>query len=112
MEVNRCLYDLEQFKTIFNKISDNKYWEKADFNYEQDQTRKLANSQYENIIANKMTVVVRRVQNEIYDKCNLKDVEDQDEMKFGQQVKTKPMNLKRREEEEKEYLLQIANRDR
>ena len=74
MEVNRCLYDLEQFKTIFNKISDNKYWEKADFNYEQDQTRKLANSQYENIIANKMTVVVRRVQNEIYDKCNLKDV--------------------------------------
>ena len=59
-----------------------------------------------------MTVVVRRVQNEIYDKCNLKDVDDQDEMKFGQQVKQKPMNLKRREEEEKEYLLQIANRDR
>lgn len=33
-------------------------------------------------------------------------------MKFGQQVKQKPMNLKRREEEEKAYLLQIANRDR
>jgi hypothetical protein len=59
-----------------------------------------------------MTVVVRKVQNEIYEKCNLKDVEDQDEMKFGQQVKQKPMNLKRREEEEKAYLLQIANRDR
>lgn len=85
---------------------------KVEFNIEQDQTRKIANSQYENIIANKMTVIVRKVQNQIYEKCNLKDVEDQDEMKFGQQVKQKPMNLKRREEEEKVYLLQIANRDR
>ena len=85
---------------------------KVEFNIEQDQTRKIANSQYENIIANKMTSVVRKVQNEIYEKCNLKDVDDQDEMKFGQQVKQKPMNLKRRQEEEKVYLLQIANRDR
>jgi dynein heavy chain len=112
MEINRCLYDLQQNKTIFSKIGDNKTWEKTDFNYEQDQTRKQASGQYESIIANKMTVVVRKVQNEIYDKCNLKDVDDQDEMKFGQQVKQKPMNLKRREEEEKTYLLQIANRDR
>lgn len=112
MEINRCLFDLQQNKTIFSKISDNKTWEKGDFNYEQDQTRKMASAQYESIIANKMTVVVRKVQNEIYEKCNLKDVEDQDEMKFGQQVKQKPMNLKRREEEEKAYLLQIANRDR
>lgn len=36
---------------------------KTEFNYEQDQTRKIANSQYENIIANKMTVIVRKVQN-------------------------------------------------
>ena len=49
-----------------------------EFNIEQDQTRKIANSQYENIIANKMTSVVRKVQNEIYEKCNLKDVDDQD----------------------------------
>jgi dynein heavy chain len=113
MEVNRCLFDLGQNKTIFSKISDNKAWDmKTEFNYEQDQTRKIANTQYENIIANKMTVIVRKVQNEIYEKCNLKDVDDQDEMKFGQQVKQKPMNLKRREEEEKVYLLQIGNRDR
>jgi len=36
---------------------------KNEFNIEQDQTRKMASSQYENIIANKMTVVVRKVQN-------------------------------------------------
>jgi len=87
---------LQQHKTIFSKISDNKPWEKGDFNYEQDQTRKIANVQYEGIIANKMTVTVRKVQNQIYEKCNLKDMEDEDEMKFGQQVKQKPMNLKRR----------------
>jgi dynein heavy chain len=78
MEINRCLFDLQQNKTIFSKIGDNKTWEKGDFNYEQDQTRKMASAQYESIIANKMTVVVRKVQNEIYEKCNLKDVEDQD----------------------------------
>lgn len=66
MDINRCLYDLAQNKTIFSKISDNKTWERTDFNYEQDQTRKLANNQYESIIANKMTVLVRKVQNEIY----------------------------------------------
>lgn len=87
---------MQQHKTIFSKISDNKPWEKGDFNYEQDQTRKIANVQYEGIIANKMTVTVRKVQNQIYEKCNLKDMEDEDEMKFGQQVKQKPMNLKRR----------------
>lgn len=38
----------------------------------------MASAQYESIIANKMTVIVRKVQNEIYEKCNLKDVEDQD----------------------------------
>ena len=63
MEINRCLFDLQQNKTIFSKISDNKPWEKGDFNYEQDQTRKIANIQYESIIANKMTVIVRKVQN-------------------------------------------------
>ena len=64
MEINRCLYDLGQNKTIFNKITENKSWDmKVEFNIEQDQTRKMANSQYENIIANKMTVVVRKVQN-------------------------------------------------
>jgi hypothetical protein len=26
MEINRCLFDLQQNKTIFNKISDNKTW--------------------------------------------------------------------------------------
>jgi hypothetical protein len=63
MEINRSLYDLQQNKTIFSKIADNKTWEKTDFNYEQDQTRKQATTQYESIIANKMTVVVRKVQN-------------------------------------------------
>lgn len=64
MEINRCLYDLGQNKTIFNKITENKSWDmKVEFNIEQDQTRKIANSQYENIIANKMTVIVRKVQN-------------------------------------------------
>ena len=64
MEINRNLFDLGQNKTIFSKIGDNKAWDmKTEFNYEQDQTRKIANSQYENIIANKMTVVVRKVQN-------------------------------------------------
>ncbi len=63
MELNRNLFDLQQNKTIFSKISDNKTWEKGDFNYEQDQTRKLASAQYETIIGNKMTVVVRKVQN-------------------------------------------------
>ena len=33
-------------------------------------------------------------------------------MKFGQQIKQKPMNLIRREAEEREYLLEIANRDK
>jgi hypothetical protein len=63
MELNRNLFDLQQNKTIFSKIADNKTWEKGDFNYEQDQTRKLASAQYETIIGNKMTVVVRKVQN-------------------------------------------------
>ena len=64
MEINRCLYDLGQNKTIFNKITENKSWDmKVEFNIEQDQTRKIANSQYENVIANKMTVIVRKVQN-------------------------------------------------
>lgn len=46
MEINRYLFDLQQNKTIFNKINDNKTWEKNDFNFEQEQTRKIANAQY------------------------------------------------------------------
>jgi hypothetical protein len=33
-------------------------------------------------------------------------------MNFGQQIKQKPMNLIRREAEERTYLLEIANRDK
>lgn len=59
-----------------------------------------------------MTNIVRKVQNDVYEKCNLKETEEEDEMKFGQQIKQKPMNLIRREAEEREYLLEIANRDK
>ena len=40
--------------------------------------RKKANLQYENIIANRMTLIVKKVQNEIYDKCNIKQIDDED----------------------------------
>ena len=44
-----------------------------------------------------MTNIVRKVQNDVYEKCNLKEIEEEDEMKFGQQIKQKPMNLIRRD---------------
>jgi hypothetical protein len=74
MEINRHLYDLQQNKTITNKINDNRTWEKTDFNFEQEQVRKSTNTQYENIITLKMTNVVRKVQNDVYEKCNLKEM--------------------------------------
>lgn len=35
MEVNKSLFDLQLNKTISNRISENKTWDKSDFNYEQ-----------------------------------------------------------------------------
>jgi dynein heavy chain len=112
MEINRSLFDLQQNKTISSRISENRTWEKTDFNFEQESVRKTASNQYEAIITGKMTNTVRKVQNDVYEKCNLKEIEEEDEMKFGQQIKQKPMNLIRREAEEREYLLEIANRDK
>ena len=59
-----------------------------------------------------MTGVVKRVENDVVEKCNLKELDDEDEIRFGQQVKQKPMNLIRREAEERAYLLEIAHRDK
>ena len=46
MEINRCLYDLQLNKTISNRITENRTWEKKDFNYEQEAARKAAANQY------------------------------------------------------------------
>lgn len=46
MDINRCLFDLQQNKTISNRITDNRTWEKKDFNYQQETTRKAASTQY------------------------------------------------------------------
>ena len=59
-----------------------------------------------------MTGIVRKVQNDVYEKCNQKELDEEEELRFGQQVKQKPMNLIRREKEERKYLLEIANRDK
>lgn len=46
-----------------------------------------------------MTTIVRKVQNDVYEKCNQKELDEEEELRFGQQVKQKPMNLIRREKE-------------
>jgi hypothetical protein len=61
MEVNKSLFDLQLNKTISNRISENKTWDKNDFNYEQETVRKTASNQYESIITGKMTSVVKKV---------------------------------------------------
>ena len=99
MDINRCLFDLQQNKTISNRITDNRTWQKKDFNYEQETTRKAASTQYESIITGRMTAIVRKVQNDVYEKCNQKELDEEEELRFGQQVKQKPMNLIRREKE-------------
>lgn len=48
----------------------------------------------------------------MYEKCNQKELDEEEELRFGQQVKQKPMNLIRREKEERKYLLEIANQDK
>jgi dynein heavy chain len=78
MEINRSLFDLQQNRTISTRISENRTWEKTDFNFEQEAVRKGASAQYENIITGKMTNIVRKVQNDVYDKCNLKEIEEED----------------------------------
>ena len=112
MDINRCLFDLQLNKTISTRISENRTWEKNDFNYEQEGVRKTAAAQYESIITGRMTTIVKKVQSEVQEKCSQKDFEEEEELRFGQQVKQKPMNLIRREKEERIYLLAIANRDK
>lgn len=65
MDINRCLYDLQLNKTVSSKITDNKTWEKNDFNADQQQVRRGAATQFENIITNRMTTIVRKVQNDV-----------------------------------------------
>lgn len=65
MEINRCLYDLQLNKAITPRITENKTWEKNDFNLEQENVRKNAASQYESIITSRMATVVRKVQNDV-----------------------------------------------
>jgi len=72
------LFDLQLNKTISSRISENKTWDKSDFNYEQETVRKTANNQYESIITGKMTGVVKRVENDVIEKCNLKELDDED----------------------------------
>ena len=112
MDINRSLFDLQVNKTISTRITENRTWEKNDFNLEQENSRKAAASQYEAIITGKMTHTVRKVQSDVLEKCNQKDFEEEEDMRFGQKAKQKPMNLIRREKEEKIYLLEIAERDR
>lgn len=78
MEINRSLFDLQQYKTISSRISENRTWEKTDFNFEQESVRKTASNHYEAIITGKMTNTVRKVQNDVYEKCNLKEIEEED----------------------------------
>lgn len=65
MDVNRCLFDLQINKTISSRITENRFWEKNEFNLEQESVRKAAATQYENIITSRMATVVRKVQNDV-----------------------------------------------
>ncbi len=66
MEINRCLFELQLNKTISGKITENRTWEKSDFNFEQEAVRKISSNQYESIISGKMISIVKKVQNDVF----------------------------------------------
>jgi dynein heavy chain len=112
MTLNKYLYDLQMNKTISSKISENRTWEKSDFKDDQENTRKTSTKQYESIVNEQMARVVKDVCNEVNEKCNVKENDEQEDGRFGQQVKQKPMFQIRLEGEERSYLLDIANKDK
>ena len=99
-------------KTISSKIGENRTWEKSDFKEDQENTRKTSTKQYEAIVNEQMASVVKNVCNEVNEKCNIKESDDSEDTRFGQQVKQKPMNQIRQEAEERAYLLSVANKDK
>ena len=76
MDVNRELFELQTNKTMSAKITENRTWEKNDFNYDQETLRKQSAAHYESVITGKMTNIVRKVQSQVLDKCNQKDFEE------------------------------------
>lgn len=93
LTLNKHLYELQMNKTISSKINENRTWEKADFKEDQENTRKTATKQYEAIVNEQMATVVKNVCNEVNEKCNMKESEDGEDTRFGQQVKQRPMHL-------------------
>jgi dynein heavy chain len=48
----------------------------------------------------------------VIDRTFLKEINENEEAKFGKQVKAKPMNLIRRQKEEHIYFLELAHADK
>lgn len=56
--------------------------------------------------------MIETVQKEVIDRTFLKESDDNEEAKYGKQVKAKPMNLIRRMKEEHKYFLELAHADK
>ena len=111
MDMNQMMYELQLGRTLSINIQANKTWEIDDFKTDQKKARADATRHYDVIIErviSKLDVVCK----EVIERTNQNNNQENEEARFGQQVKQKPMNEVRKEAEENAYLLGLAEKDR
>jgi dynein heavy chain, axonemal len=111
MDMNQMMYELQLAKTLSNNIQMSKTWEIDDFKGDQKRARNDATRHYD-VIVERVIGKLDQVCKEVVERTNQNNAQDNEEARFGQQVKQKPMNEVRKEAEENAYLLALAEKDK
>lgn len=112
MEMNKLIYDLQLTKTISSALTtQNINWEVETFKADQKKARNDATRHYDNVVE-KLIMMCESACKEVVDRTSIKESTDLEDTRFGKQAKQKPMNVIRKEKEERIRHLELAKQDK
>ena len=110
--MNKLIYDLQLTKTISSNLTtQNINWEVETFKGDQKKARSEASRHYDNVVE-KLIIMCEGTCKEVVDRTMIKESTDLEDTRFGKQVKQKPMNVIRKEKEERIRHLELAKQDK
>eukprot|EP00828_Plagiopyla_frontata_P006289 TRINITY_DN1271_c0_g1_i2.p1 TRINITY_DN1271_c0_g1~~TRINITY_DN1271_c0_g1_i2.p1 ORF type:complete len:1883 (-),score=297.33 TRINITY_DN1271_c0_g1_i2:372-6020(-) len=111
MEMNQTMYDMQLLSSISTNLNQVNNQELESFKTDQQRARGESQTQFNNNM-DKLIAKLEQVCKEVIDRTLTKETDEMDEGRFGKQIRQKPMNVIRKEKEERKYRLNLAHSDK